>query len=559
MASFAVHINDLHPYIAASEYLQSILEVDENDERTQIIQIQPKHNIHDFHVSSGEDFLKKMECIKFWGITIPYETLCYVHYNKEEVRNIISRYNEYMKNPEDEERINVEYQYIDYCYPELKIIIDVELDKRCLKAAEINLNPKSMENIIKIYPNGIYKKDRDENFMLHLALNRKNVSFEVIKYIYSLHPEAISTKNRLGMLPIHYASKFCDINIIKFLLDKYPDGIKDLDRFISLPIHSSVRYNTADVIKILIDSYKDGLKQPDKHQNIPLHYVSQNDSSIKVLKILLNEYSDGCKVANADGELPLHYAIKHESLIDLINILIDAYPDSLNITTRNGHIPLYYAIDNYYSSELLNLIINKHREKMIPIINSSIIHLAISKKLPIEVIVLLYESFLQNEVNNINNLHCAITSESSIEVIEYIINKNPESITIQDYNGNLPLHHSINNIEIMRILLSIYPDAAKIKNNYGFIPIHIALDSKVSHEIIMMLLEAYPDCTKEKGRFGNTPLHYAAENRKLSHLVKIILDAYPEAKNIKNDQNELPIDVAKANKASLEVINLLIY
>ena len=244
MALFAVHIDDLHPYIANSEYLQSILEVDEDDESTQIIQLEPQYNLHDFNVSSGEDFLKKMECIKFWGITIPYETICYVHYNKEEVRNIISRYNCIH---------NEAYEHLDYCFPELKIIIDCELEKMCLKAAEINLNPKSMENIIKIYSNGIYKKDRDENLMLHLALDRKNVSLELIKYIYSLYPEAISIKNRLGLLPIHCASKFCNINIIKFLLEKYPNAVKDLDRFISLPIHYAVKYNTVDVIKLLID------------------------------------------------------------------------------------------------------------------------------------------------------------------------------------------------------------------------------------------------------------------------------------------------------------------
>jgi ankyrin repeat protein len=548
MASFAVHINALHPYIANSDYLQSILEIDEDDENTQIIQIQEKYNIHDFHVSSAEDFLKKLECIKFWGIPIPYETLCYVINNKEEVRSIISRYNSVR---------NEAYEHLDYCYPELKILLDVELEKLCLRSAEINLNSKSMENIVKLYPNGIHQTDRDWNSMLHVALNRKNVSFDVIKYIYSLDPQAISTKNRLGMLPIHCASKFCNINIIKFLLDKYADAVKELDRFISLPIHTAIRYNTPDVIKLLIDMFKEGLKQPDKRQNIPLHYVSQNDSCIEVLKILLNEYSDGCKIANTDGELPLHYSIKDGSSIDLIMILIDTYPDSLNIFTRNGHIPLYYVIDYYYSFELLNLILNKHREKMIPIIDTSIIHLAISKKLSIEVIKLLYEQFLQNEVNNINNLHCAITSHSSIDVVEYVINKNPESVAIPDSNGNLPLHYSINNIEIMRVLLSIYPDAAKIKNNYEFLPIHLALDYNVSSNIIIMLIEAYPDCIKEKGRFGNTPLHYAAENRKFSHLIKIILDAYPEGKNIKNDQDELPVDVAKANKAPLEIINYL--
>ena len=549
MERFQVNINDLHPYIANSEYLQSILEINEDDENTQIIQLESRYNLHDFHVSSGEDFLKKLECIKFWGITIPYETICYVYYNKEEVRNIISRYNSVR---------NEGYEHLDYCYPELKIIIDVELEKMCLKAAEINLNPKSMENIIKIYPNGIYKKDRDENLMLHIALDRRNVSLDVIKYIYSLYPEAISTKNKLGLLPIHCASKLCDINIIKFLLDKYAEGVKDLDRFISLPIHYAVKNNTVDVIKLLINNYKEGLKQGDRMHNIPLHYGSQRSSSVEILKILLNEYSDGCKVANTDGELPLHSAIKDKSSIDLIKILIDEHSDSLNMYTRNGNIPLYYVINYYYSFEVLNLLLNKHREKMIPINDSSIIHLAISKKLSIKVIKLLYESYPENEVNNINNLHCAIISHSSIDVIEYVINKNQESVSIPDSNGNLPLHYSINNIEIMRILLSIYPEGVRIRNNYGFLPIHIALDSKVSPEIIIMLLKAYPDCTKQKGRFGNLPLHYAAETRKLSNLIRIILNAYPEAKNIKNDQDELPVDVAKANKASLEVINYLI-
>lgn len=548
MERLQVNINDLHSYIANSEYLQSILEVDEDDESTQIIQIQPKNNIHDFHVSSGEDFLKKMECIKFWGITIPYETLCYVHYNKEEVRNIISRYNSIH---------NEGYEHLDYCYPELKIIIDVELEKMCLKAAEINLNPNSMENIIKIYPNGIYKKDRDENLMLHIALDRRNVSLEFIKYIHSLYPEAISMKNRLGLLPIHCASKFCNINIIKFLLEKYVEGVKDLDRFISLPIHYAVKHNTVDVIKLLIDMFKDGLKQPDKHKNIPLHYASQSSSSVEVLNILLNEYSEGIKTENADRELPLHYALKDRSSIGIIKILIDTYPTGLGHYNHYGHLPIYYALDNYYSFEVFNLLINKHREVMIPAINNSIIYLAISKKLPIKVINILYEPYPGNEINNIA-LHCAISTGSSMEIIEYLINKDPLSTRIQDSSGNLPLHSSMNNINAIKVILSIYPDAAKIKNNYGFLPIHIALDSKASPEIIMMLLEAYPDCTKEKGRFGNTPLHYVAESRKLSNLVKIMLDAYPEAKNIKNDQDELPIDVAKANKASFEVINYLI-
>jgi hypothetical protein len=66
-------------------------------------------------------------------------------------------------------------------------------------------------------------------------------------------------------------------------------------------------------------------------------------------------------------------------------------------------------------------------------------------------------------------LHIAIDCDASNEIIEMLVNENPEATKVQDIPGKLPLHYALCCNEASDEIM------------------------KVSNEIIMMLLNANPD------------------------------------------------------------------
>ena len=187
-------------------------------------------------------------------------------------------------------------------------------------------------------------------------------------------------------------------------------------------------------------------------------------------------------------------------------------------------------------------------------------------------------------------LHCAVSSKSPIDVIEYLIQNNVgfsfddnddnlreqiqvQTATIYDQNGNLPLHIAISNardtpqysLRVISALLSAFPhsiffdkkdnmtplsdvmgNATAVWDNYGMCyhdmtPLHLAIDKFAGLEVIQALIannkhvlmqtSYHPDYSGDvDGDVGRVlPVHLAADKQTPLNVVRLLIEMFPKS------------------------------
>jgi ankyrin repeat protein len=92
-------------------------------------------------------------------------------------------------------------------------------------------------------------------------------------------------------------------------------------------------------------------------------------------------------------------------------------------------------------------------------------------------------------------------------LIAHLCEMAPESATLKDARGDLPLHVAceVGNIPAVDTLLEVYPKGNEEPNNDTFLPIHNACYNGVC---LRQVLQAYPKVVKAKTQdSGELPLH----------------------------------------------------
>lgn len=122
----------------------------------------------------------------------------------------------------------------------------------------------------------------------------------------------------------------------------------------------------------------------------------------------------------------------------------------------------------------------------------------------------------------------------SIEVVQTVVNFQPESVNTTDADGSLPLMHACavnQTLDVIQYLHTCYPAAIAMRDNYDCAAIHYACFSGCA-EVVSFLLEAHPACVKFAEGNGALPLHDAVQNERSNatgdiSLVSTLLVAYP--------------------------------
>lgn len=188
-------------------------------------------------------------------------------------------------------------------------------------------------------------------------------------------------------------------------------------------------------------------------------------------------------------------------------------------------------------------------------------------------------------------LHVALMNKEtpSAELVEAMIDKNPEALKHADKDGNLPLHlvclAGASNLVILKIILSKYPEACKIQNNL-VLPFggcgHIQEDAEdnlgdesndpvvnsswwdsvmappawitgrnMSAESAIEFSDLSPDKTNVNVETSFTPLHLAVLNYAPAEAIESILKSDRESTMFMTSQNRTALDCAKSLVANI--------
>lgn len=148
-------------------------------------------------------------------------------------------------------------------------------------------------------------------------------------------------------------------------------------------------------------------------------------------------------------------------------------------------------------------------------------------------------------------LHWATrNSEISVDLIELLIDAFPESVSYADQKGFLPLHWAVNqdnaNVEVVRKLLKINPAAASIATQSGSLALHYCVSrEKPQVSVIKALLNASPDSIRKKCAEGFLPLHrYVHRSPVDNEVLRLLIQYYPEGLSSLSMRKQSPLHVA---------------
>jgi ankyrin repeat protein len=145
-------------------------------------------------------------------------------------------------------------------------------------------------------------------------------------------------------------------------------------------------------------------------------------------------------------------------------------------------------------------------------------------------------------------IHLACLYGAHVAVIEALVKACPQSVKVQDKDGNLPLHLACSRCspEIVSVILANYQHACKICNNKEQIPLFLCVSRyDADHGIIDCLLDLYPEGATMKDSLGLTSLHLATMWRAPLAVLLSLIRENSEAVRIKDNLDRTPYLIAR--------------
>lgn len=327
---------------------------------------------------------------------------------------------------------------------------------------------------------------------------------------------SVSFRIERGDLPLHRAlaefslQSIADPNNvtwleeqIKHLIQSSPDSV---DLFTSdgmSPLHIACREGASlAVIRSLVKARPASVKIATRNgrQMLPLHLVCRYYSGptatmYQIVQFLLGVYPEAAKITTGTGELALHlYCRNHFCTVRVLELLVRAYPDARNIGTQTRRqLPIHLACERRYFER------------------------SEGRKNPTK------ENGGETAIN---------TSSGSDEVIRYLLWTNPESVTVYDANGELPLHAAVRGYQTtatLTFLLKAFPDSIQFLEDTGRTALHIAVSNAVPDlATVQLLLQADVSATTVVDDCNMTPMHYAAKGNNL-HILYMLIRGCPNS------------------------------
>ena len=191
-----------------------------------------------------------------------------------------------------------------------------------------NQNANNLQEIltylIELEPSSVHMLDGNDSTPLHVVCENKNVSLDIVHFIYYKWPEAIMLRDDpYEALPIH---KLChnemvddnqSLDILQFMINIDPTMVRVDDEESNLPLHNALTCKPFAFCKVLIDLYPESLKETTAMNGyLPIHMCckSKTTDMRDALRYVLKIYPEGINVRDSFGQLPIHRAAAEGSV-----------------------------------------------------------------------------------------------------------------------------------------------------------------------------------------------------------------------------------------------------
>jgi ankyrin repeat protein len=353
---------------------------------------------------------------------------------------------------------------------------------------------------------------------LYLASSCRNWNIVIVLLQHGADP---NVRHSDGLTALHLVIWNGDgIVVVKELLQRGAD-IEAKAWNDRTPLHLAINRGNSHAVLWLLGAGADP-NAKDKDDETPLHEACKRfntpvEETVKVLNALLEKGAD-IHAANNEGQLPIHIALRRRKSAAVKCLLQHLYSTQFD---REGRLPLHAFLTDYafYGTPVPPL-----------------------------------RTALDEKVLNRNDL---------LEIIELLVDQNPELVSARDRDGSVPLHVACATsapLEFVRYLVEYAPAALQIdRTTDGSYPLHVALEHGASSVAIDLLLcNADPDTIGLTNTAGETPLHVACRRGASFEIVQSVMDRFGAAAKSASSQGDLPLFLACAATApSLDTIFML--
>jgi hypothetical protein len=343
----------------------------------------------------------------------------------------------------------------------------------CLPLHRLLNNPSStMEDalmMIEKYPAALQHQNNREILPFHVECFRQWRS-PIISKCIELYPESLEVSDKKGCLPLTILlwNAHAVIEDALMMIEKYPAALTRY-HIGYLPIHyECIDMHRSDIISKCIES----LSMKDKERCLPLHRILVQDSStvIDLALLMMERYPAALKCQNEHGDLPIMIECKYKCRASILLKCIELYPEGLEVADSEGILPLHYLVWNEESSNIEAVMDTMEK----------------------------YPAALEHRNNDDEHpLHLECRTQCRSPIISKYIELYPESLTMTDDSGYLPLHLLVCNqsssIEDALTIIEKYPAALKCLGSDELPPLHLECINQCRSPIILKCMELYPD------------------------------------------------------------------
>jgi len=236
-----------------------------------------------------------------------------------------------------------------------------------------------------------------------------------------------------------------------------------------LPFHLivSARHPSLNNVKRIHSLFPDALYMHDSNGWLPIHWCARNCLNLDVLHFLMNSWLESVTEVTEDGQLPFLLSMGNKRW-SVSEMLLSANPDAIDSIDANGNTALHYA----------GMFCNPEAAKMIIQVKPDFLTTKnFGGEIPMHHI---FSQILRNESNAEKDRSRARWKQ--LEILRIMLDEKPETVSLRDSAGNLPLHLAITNnasLEVVQAIYNVYPTAALLPDNDGNLPVHFARDPEV--------------------------------------------------------------------------------
>jgi ankyrin repeat protein len=300
-----------------------------------------------------------------------------------------------------------------------------------------------------------------------------------------------------GNTALHKASDRGHVQVVKELLGHGAD-VNVKDNNIWTPLHFACWKGHAQVFKELVDHGAD-IEAKDNDGRTPLHcacltghvavvneLVSPNDRNDTTIILGKRKSRAGAniEVKTNQGNTPLHIASLKGHLA-IIKALLTFGADILAVN-NDGRLPVHCAVSEGKSAASKYLLQHFYATRHLPLHelleDLTWIGDPNSRGAPP-----LRRAFHRN----------LLRTDDVVEIVEYLVGRNPSLLSSRDQDGSLPLHLACRrgaSFTIVQSLVNLYKASVKSRTPQGDLPLFLACEIlEPSLDSIFLLIKLYPE------------------------------------------------------------------